>query len=105
MIDPPLTRRQHAIYEFLKTRILGGLPPTVREIGEEFSIRSPNGVMCHLRALEKKGLINRDHHLSRAISLTHNPYDMLKMKCKELIAASAAGGDIRPIIKEIGQLI
>ena len=65
-----LTERQEAIYEFVRGRILSGDPaPTVREIGEEFGIRSPNGVMCHLKAIEKKGYIVRDEHLSRAIRL------------------------------------
>jgi repressor LexA len=47
-----------------------GYGPTVREIGQQFEIRSPNGVMCHLKALEKKGLINREPNMSRAIMLT-----------------------------------
>jgi repressor LexA len=41
----------------------------VREIGLEFDIKSPNGVMCHLKALEKKGLIKRELHSARAIQL------------------------------------
>ncbi len=28
--------------------------PTVREIGAHFGIGSPNGVMCHLKALDRK---------------------------------------------------
>ena len=36
------------------------LPAAIRDIGKEFGIVSPNGVMCHLKALEKKGFINRD---------------------------------------------
>src|SRR5438132_8921874 len=36
-----------------------GSPPAIRDICEEFGISSPNGVMCHLKALEKKGYINR----------------------------------------------
>jgi len=65
-----LTKRQHLIYEFLKDRILNrGYGPTVREIGQHFGIRSPNGVMCHLKALEKKGLITRESNMSRAIQL------------------------------------
>ncbi|HIE98693.1 MAG TPA: repressor LexA, partial [Fuerstia sp.] len=52
-----LTKRQHEIYEYLKDKIQNrGYGPTVREIGTQFNIRSPNGVMCHLKALEKKGL-------------------------------------------------
>lgn len=66
-----LTNRQHLIYEFIKDRILNrGYGPTVREIGSHFGIRSPNGVMCHLKALEKKGLITREQNMSRAIQLT-----------------------------------
>ncbi len=69
-----LTPRQREIYEFLKNLILNrGYGPTVREIGYEFGIRSPNGVMCHLKALEKKGLITREAHMSRAIQLTEKP--------------------------------
>ena len=69
-----LTSRQRDIYEFLKDKILNrGYGPTVREIGNEFGIRSPNGVMCHLKALEKKGLITRESHMSRAIQLNDKP--------------------------------
>lgn len=64
-----LTQRQSEIFEFLKQRIGSGLPPTVREIGDRFGIRSPNGVMCHLRALEKKRLIERNEMTSRGIRL------------------------------------
>ncbi len=53
-----LTDRQQAVYEFIREKILKrGYGPTVREIGEQMEIRSPNGVMCHLRALERKGMI------------------------------------------------
>ncbi len=65
-----LTNRQQLIYEFIKDRILTrGYGPTVREIGTHFEIRSPNGVMCHLKALEKKGLISREQNMSRAIQI------------------------------------
>jgi repressor LexA len=47
-----------------------GYGPTVREIGEHFDIASPNGVMCHLKALEKKAYITREPNMSRAIQLT-----------------------------------
>jgi repressor LexA len=65
-----LTDRQREIYEFIREKIEGrGYGPTVREIGENFGIKSPNGVMCHLKALEKKGLIKREEHAARAIQL------------------------------------
>ncbi len=66
-----LTRRQREVFELIRKKIEGrGYGPTVREIGEHFDIRSPNGVMCHLKALEKKGLITREPNRSRAIQLT-----------------------------------
>jgi repressor LexA len=69
-----LTPRQREIYDFVKDNIMNrGYGPTVREIGDEFGIKSPNGVMCHLKALEKKGLIIREPNLSRAIQLTDKP--------------------------------
>jgi repressor LexA len=69
-----LTPRQREIYEFVKDKIMNrGYGPTVREIGNEFGIKSPNGVMCHLKALEKKGLILREANMSRAIQLCDKP--------------------------------
>jgi len=69
-----LTTRQREIYDFIKDKILNrGYGPTVREIGQQFKIRSPNGVMCHLKALERKRLITREHHMSRAIQLVDQP--------------------------------
>lgn len=66
-----LTKRQRSVFEFIRDKINNrGYGPTVREIGDKFKIRSPNGVMCHLRALEKKGLITREPHMSRAIQVT-----------------------------------
>ena len=69
-----LTTRQKAVYRFIRDKIQGrGYGPTVREIGDRFDIRSPNGVMCHLRALEKKGIIHREKNRSRAIQLSGDP--------------------------------
>jgi repressor LexA len=65
-----LTKRQKSIFEFIRDKIQNrGYGPTVREIGQQFDIKSPNGVMCHLKALEKKGLITREPNMSRAIQL------------------------------------
>src|ERR1700730_5875634 len=70
-----LTARQREIYEFIRERIeRRGYGPTVREIGEGFGIKSPNGVTGDPQALEKKGLIIREEHAARAIQLIdHRP--------------------------------
>ena len=84
-----LTTRQQAIYDFIKDKILTrGYGPTVREIGTAFKIRSPNGVMCHLKALEKKGLITREAHMSRAIQISE-PLTKMSLPLKGRIAAGS----------------
>jgi len=83
-----LTERQQAVYEFIRDKIRSrGYGPTVREIGEHFGIRSPNGVMCHLKALEKKGLIVREPNMSRAISLATEPAQIRGLPLAGRIAA------------------
>jgi repressor LexA len=63
-----LTDRQKAILDFITQSIdERGYPPTLREIGEHFGIRSTNGVNDHLRALEKKGHLQREDLKSRAL--------------------------------------
>lgn len=75
-MDPieKLTKRQLAIYQFIREKIrVRGYGPTVREIADKFKIGSPNGVVCHLTALEKKGVISREPHKARAIKLIAEP--------------------------------
>jgi repressor LexA len=89
-----LTSRQANVFEFIKDRILGrGYGPTVREIGEHFKISSPNGVMCHLRALERKGLLRRvrkhDRAIARAIELA--PEIAAEERGMPLVGTVAAG--------------
>lgn len=88
---PLLTTRQREIYDFIKDKIMNrGYGPTVREIGLQFEIRSPNGVMCHLKALEKKRLITREHHMSRAIQLVDQPQ---KKRTSLPLAGQVAAGN------------
>lgn len=70
-MNRPLTNQQQSVYNFIREKIVErGYGPTVREIGEHMNIKSPNGVMCHLRALERKGMLTRTANKSRAIELT-----------------------------------
>jgi repressor LexA len=86
----PLTPKQQKIYEFICGRIdERGYPPTIRDIGTAFDIRSPNGVMCHLKALEKKGFIIRDGKQARAIRPTHRRGNRPGLPFKGLVAAGS----------------
>lgn len=70
MATSELTDKQEKIYQFIRKTIEDrGFPPTIRDICREFQIKSPNGVMCHLKALEKKGKIRRDENISRGITI------------------------------------
>lgn len=63
-----ITKRQQEIYSFIRSAIdRRGMPPTLREIGGRFGIRSTNGVEGHLAALETHGLIRRERGKSRGI--------------------------------------
>jgi len=92
---PELTDRQNAILSFIVDRIAEDhRPPTVREIAEDFGIRSPKAVSDHLAALEKKGYIRRGRGLSRGIELTE---DFLATKGIPVLGTVAAG---QPILAE-----
>src|SRR6187397_206198 len=83
-----LTSRQQEIYGFICRRIDDrGFPPTIRDIGTAFDIKSPNGVMCHLKALEKKGFITRDGKSARAIRPTNRIAGKIGLPYKGLVAA------------------
>jgi repressor LexA len=83
-----LTERQMEVYEFIRKQIrTRGYGPTVREIGKEFDISSPNGVVCHLKALEKKGIISRESNLSRAIQMITEPAEIRGLPLVGQIAA------------------
>ena len=85
-----LTERQREIYDFIREKIESrGYGPTVREIGNGFSIKSPNGVMCHLKALEKKGLIIREGFSARAIMLVDHRRPSAGLPMLGLVAAGS----------------
>ncbi|UCC45450.1 MAG: repressor LexA, partial [Candidatus Zixiibacteriota bacterium] len=65
-----LTNRQREILGFIRDTVVGGgHPPTIREIGKRFGIRSTNGVRTHLTALINKGYIRKQEFISRGIEL------------------------------------
>ena len=73
MRNSVLTKRQEQIFDFIVSSIDDlGCPPSIPEIQEEFSFKSPNAVQDHFKALERKGYISRRPHKSRGIEvLTH----------------------------------
>ncbi|MBM4441261.1 MAG: repressor LexA [Candidatus Rokubacteria bacterium] len=68
-----LTGRQREVLGFIRSfTVRHGVPPTVREIGEKFQV-TPRAAFDHLRALERKGMLQRRHsagRTSRALTLS-----------------------------------
>lgn len=89
-----LTKKQEHIFNFIKDSIhSSGFPPTVREIGEKFSI-TVKGAYDHLKAIEKKGFIRCTQNKSRAIEVLidkniKTPSDILNIPLVGRIAAGA----------------
>ena len=62
-----LAPRQRQVLDFIATSIQQqGLPPSLREIGDALGIRSTNGVADHIKALVKKGYLERLDSSGRA---------------------------------------
>jgi len=75
-----------------------GAPPTVREIGEEFRIRSTNGVCYYLDLLEKADAIVRKRGLARGIELhpdlTSAAPELTPLTGLPILGRIAAGGPV-----------
>jgi repressor LexA len=94
----PMTERQEKILSFIKKSILEqGYPPTIREIGEFFGIRSTNGVNDHLKALERKGYLLRGELKSRALSVIDGGKARTTSFPKKKELSLAGGGEVAEI--------
>jgi len=65
-----LTKRQKEIFDFIKDYLeTNGYSPSLHEIGDQFGIRSMNGVHKHMKVLEERGYIQRMLNKARSIQL------------------------------------
>jgi len=52
------TKRQQQLLDYMTQHALAeGCPATIREMMGALAVQSPNGIVCHLIALEKKGYV------------------------------------------------
>jgi SOS-response transcriptional repressor LexA len=62
-----LTRQQELVFRWIfESTMRNGYQPSMRELQLHFDLSSPNGTMCHMRALQKKGYIRLGKGQSRA---------------------------------------
>jgi repressor LexA len=65
-----LTKRQQEVFDYLKDyHQTTGLMPSTREIQRHFNFASQTAAVSHLRALEKKGVIQKHAGKARALVL------------------------------------
>ncbi len=87
-----LTPRQKEILELIQSFIDEfGMPPTRAEIARELGFRSANAAEEHLRALQKKGVLELVPGASRGIQLKDSLRDQLGLP---LVGRVAAGSPI-----------
>ena len=90
-----LTPRQRQVLQFVKDNLAEhGLPPTRAEIAEALGFKSANAAEEHLRALQRKGVLDLRPGASRGIQLKDSLRDQMGLP---LIGRVAAG---RPILAE-----
>lgn len=65
----PLSKNQQRIMEYIKKCSDDGRVPSVREICDEVGLSSTSTVHHHLKALEDKGFIVREHGVNRCIQI------------------------------------
>ena len=63
-------RARQILAHIQKSTLEHGYPPTIREIGSAFAIRSTNGVRYYLTMLEREGHLTRGERISRGIGTT-----------------------------------
>lgn len=87
-----LTPRQSQILEVIQDFIAEtGMPPTRAEIARELGFKSPNAAEEHLRALQKKGVLDLVPGASRGIQLKDSLRDQIGLP---LVGRVAAGSPI-----------
>ncbi len=90
-----LTPRQRQVLRFIQDSLdAHGLPPTRAEIADALGFRSPNAAEEHLRALQRKGVLDLMPGASRGIQLKDSLREQFGLP---LIGRVAAG---RPILAE-----
>jgi len=60
VIHYPLTEKQQKVLDIINASIASrGCSPTIREITLQAGIQSPNGAICHIKALVRKGILDQ----------------------------------------------
>lgn len=64
-----VTENERKVFDFIKTRVEEGYPPTVREICEHFGYKSTSTAHRYIKTLTDKGFLEKGSNQNRAIKL------------------------------------
>lgn len=65
----PAGQTREKVFRFVRDRLAGGRPPTVREVMETFGFRSPQTAREHLDALVEEGRLKKEPGVARGFRL------------------------------------
>jgi repressor LexA len=100
-----LTARQQEIYDYILEHLgRTGLPPTRAQIVTQFKFASPNAAQCHLKALERHGVIELISKAARGIRPTDPAYGHQPMVTLPIIGRVSAGQPILAVAHQQGQM-
>lgn len=79
-----LTPRQQEIMDFIQSaQQTLGETPTLREIADHFGFRSMNAAQDHVKALVRKGAMEKEPHLARALRVV-TPLGRLRKRVADI---------------------
>ena len=100
-----MTPRQREVFEWIKGFIREHrFPPTVREIGRAFGIKS-SSVFDHLKALEQKGYVERGKLTARSLVVKGRKHATRHSAGVSVVGRIAAGRPIEAIEHDRGELV
>ena len=88
----PPGKTRELIYRFVRQRLLEGLPPTVREIQEQFGFQAVQTAQEHLRRLVAEGKLVKQKGKARSYSLPRNAARESPTTFVPLLGRVPAGG-------------
>jgi hypothetical protein len=115
-LTKPATTKQRRVLQFIHEYTQRrGFAPGLRDIAAAFGLTSTNAVNCHLVQLERRGLIVREHLLSRSLRLTIEGYALLGVRAEvdappraqsaalhlELVAARKEAARLRTLLYRV----
>jgi repressor LexA len=71
-----LTARQAEVLAYILQCWMSGFLPTIREMCEQFDIRSPHGIVCHLNVLKAKGYLEESENAKSGLILADKAIEL-----------------------------